>query len=65
MKVDESKAEFRNDMPGMSSLWLTNAVFKPNQISRDELKLPMFQQVIEHLIADKIMARRFSADGCD
>jgi len=52
-------------MPGMSSLWLTNAVFKPNQISRDELKLPMFQQVIEHLIADKIMARRFSADGCD
>jgi len=37
--------------------------FKPSQISRDELKLPIFQHVIEHLMAENIIAKRFSAVG--
>ena len=39
--------------------------FKPSHISREELKLPRFQHVIAHLIADNMIANRLSGDGWD
>ena len=85
MKVDESKAELRKLIPGMSSFWLTRAVLKnqetfdstcwfigsskssstylrPSQISRAELKFPMFQHVMAHRMEDKMMASLLSDD---
>ena len=39
--------------------------FKPSQISRAELKLPIFQHVTAHLIQDNVTAKRLSGDSCD